>query len=77
MPKCAWLLTGSLLALLNHTIGITATIGFLLAAVAWVLATPAALVAVASLSAWHLLNAHTPEAFRRRTRRPAPAPAST
>lgn len=68
MPKCAWLLTGSLLALLNHTIGITATIGFLLAAVAWVLATPAALVAVASLAAWHLMNFHGPRVTRNGSR---------
>jgi hypothetical protein len=72
MPKCAWLLLTSLLALLHHTIGLAATINFLLAAITWTLATPAALVAVASLSAWHLLNAHTPQAFRRRTPRPTP-----
>lgn len=70
MPKCAWLLIGSLLALLNHTIGVAATIGFLLSAVLWVFATPAALVMVASLAAWHLLNCHSPRLARAR-RRPA------
>jgi hypothetical protein len=64
MPKCAWLLIISLLAILHHAIGIAATVAFLLAAVVWVFATPAALIAVAALAAWHLLNTHAP---RRRT----------
>jgi hypothetical protein len=60
MPKCAWLLIISLLAILHHAIGIAATVAFALNTVAWVFATPAALIAVAALAAWHLLNAHTP-----------------
>lgn len=70
LPKCAWLLIVSLIALLNHAIGIAATIGFLLTAALWVFQTPAALIAVAALAAWHLLNFHAP---RTRRRRPAPA----
>lgn len=65
MPRCAWLLIGSLLLLLNHTIGLAATLGFLLAAVAWTITTPAALVAIASLAAWHLLGFHAPHRRRR------------
>lgn len=70
MPKCAWILIATLTAILHHAIGLAATIAFLLNAVLWVFATPAALVAVAALAAWHLLNAHTPH-----TRRRTPAPA--
>jgi hypothetical protein len=68
MPKCAWLLTISLLAILPPPIGIAATIAFALSVVVWVFATPAALVTVAALAAWHLLNAHTPRARRRTVR---------
>lgn len=66
MPKCAWILIGSLLLIMSHTIGLAATVGFLLSAALWVLNTPAALVIVASLAAWHLLNAHTPRFARAR-----------
>jgi hypothetical protein len=65
LPNCAWLLIGSLIALMHHTIGLAATIGFLLAATLWVLNTPAALVAIASLAAWHLTSCHTPRTARR------------
>lgn len=68
MPRCAWLLIASLLFLLNHTIGLPATINFLFAVVAWTITTPAALVMIASLAAWHLLSYHAP---RRRHRAPA------
>lgn len=64
MPKCAWVLTIALTAILHHAIGLAATIGFLLAAVLWVFATPAALVMVASLAAWHLMNFHGPRVTR-------------
>lgn len=64
MPKCAWILLVSLLAILHHAIGIGATLTFALSAIVWVFATPAALIAVASLAAWHLLNAHTPRTAR-------------
>lgn len=72
MPKCAQILIGSLLLLLNHTIGAAPTIGFLLAATVWILTTPAPLVMIASLAAWHLLNCHAPRTARAR-RHPAPA----
>lgn len=65
MPKCAWILIITLAAIMHHAIGIPATIGFLLSAVLWIFQTPAALVAVASAAAWHLLNFHAPR--RRRT----------
>jgi hypothetical protein len=65
MPKCAWILTITLLAILHHAIGIAATIAFLLNVVVWIFATPAALIAIAAVAAWHLLNAHTPLTRRR------------
>lgn len=64
MPRCAWILLASLAALLHHTIGLAATVGFLLSAAAWVLATPAALVMVAALAAHHLLTYHAPRPAR-------------
>lgn len=66
LPRCAWLLIGSLLLLLNQTIGAAATVGFLLAAIAWTITTPAMLVAIASISAWHLTSCHTPRTTRAR-----------
>lgn len=60
MPKCAWLLLITLTAILHHAIGVAATIAFALNTVLWIFATPAALIAVASLAAWHLTNCHTP-----------------
>ena len=68
MPKCAWILLIALAAILHHAIGIPATIAFALNTVLWVFATPAALVAVAALATWHLINAHAPN-----TRRHTPA----
>lgn len=65
MPKCAWILIAALTLILHHAIGIAATIAFAFTVVAWIAATPAALIAVASLAAWHLLNAHTPHTHRR------------
>jgi hypothetical protein len=66
MPRCAWILIGSLFFLLSHAIGTTATLALPFQLAAWVLHTPAALIAVASLAAWHLTNYHAP-------RRPARA----
>ncbi|MGW1616358.1 hypothetical protein ACWCQZ_44320 [Streptomyces sp. NPDC002285] len=66
MPKCAWILIGSLLLICSQTIGLAATLTFLVSAAFWVLTTEAALVIVASLAAWHLLNAHTPRFARAR-----------
>lgn len=60
MPKCAWLLIATLALLLHQAIGLAATIAFALNAIAWATTTPAALVAVAALAAWHLTNCHTP-----------------
>ncbi|HEY9441642.1 MAG TPA: hypothetical protein VIQ25_00240 [Gemmatimonadales bacterium] len=72
LPKCAWILITAITLLLAQTIGLPATIAFLFAAVGWVATTKAALVAVASLAAWHLLNAHTPRTRRPRTARAHP-----
>lgn len=69
MPRCAWLLIGSLALILNHTIGLPATIGFAFAVVGWAATTPAALVMIASLAAWHLLSYHAPRSRRPRTLR--------
>lgn len=66
MPKCAWILTVALTLILNQTIGIAATLNFVISAVFWIATTPAALIAVASLAAWHLTSCHAP---RTRTRR--------
>jgi hypothetical protein len=60
MPKCAQILLTALALLLNHSIGIAETLNFALATVVWTATTPAALVAVAALAAWHLTNCHTP-----------------
>jgi hypothetical protein len=68
MPRCAWILTGSLFFLLSHAIGTTATLALPFQLAAWVLHTPAALIAVASLAAWHLTSFHAP-----RRRRPVHA----
>jgi len=65
MPRCAWILLISLAAIMHHAIGLAATVGFLLAAVLWVFQTPAALVMIASLAAWHLTSCHTPRTRRR------------
>lgn len=66
MPRCAWILIIALTAILHHAIGIPATVAFLLNAVLWVFATPAALIAVAALAAWHLTNYHAPRPERAR-----------
>jgi uncharacterized integral membrane protein len=65
MPKCAWILIATLTLILHHAIGIAATIAFAFDVLAWTAATPAALIAIAAVAAWHLLNAHTPLARRR------------
>jgi hypothetical protein len=60
MPKCAQILLTALALLLHQAIGIAETLNFALASVVWTATTPAALVAVAALAAWHLTNCHTP-----------------
>lgn len=60
MPKCAWLLITALTLLLHQTIGAAATVDFAFAVATWTATTPAALVIIASLAAWHLLNAPHP-----------------
>jgi hypothetical protein len=68
MPKCAWILIGSLFFLLSHTIGTAATVALPFQIAAWVIHTPAALVAVAALAAWHLTAFHAPRPRRRPVR---------
>ncbi|MFF7130007.1 hypothetical protein [Streptomyces sp. NPDC008240] len=68
MPRCAWILIGSLFLILNQTIGTAATLAIPFQILAWTVHTPAALVMIASLAGWHLLNYHAP-----RRRRTAPA----
>jgi hypothetical protein len=60
MPRCAQLLIGALTLLAHHTIGLTVVLEVTAAVVAWAASTPAALIAIASLAAWHLLNEHPP-----------------
>lgn len=60
MPRCAWILLAALFLLLSHAIGTAATVALPFQLAAWVVHTPAALIAVASLAAWHLLNFHAP-----------------
>lgn len=66
MPRCAQVLLGALTLLLHQTIGLTAALEITLAIVTWAVATPAALVIVASLAAWHLSNFHGPQPARAR-----------
>lgn len=66
MPRCAWLLIGALTLLLHQTVGIAAVLEAAVALTAWTATTPAALVAIASLAAWHLLNEHPPRTARAR-----------
>jgi hypothetical protein len=67
MPRCAWLLIGALTLLAHHTIGLAAVIETAAAVTAWAVSTPAVLIAIASLAAWHLLNEHPPRTARART----------
>ncbi|MBD9700673.1 hypothetical protein IHE56_00915 [Streptomyces sp. ID01-12c] len=60
MPRCAWLLIGALTLLLHQTIGIGVVLEATAGLAAWTATTPAALVTIASLAAWHLCNAHPP-----------------
>lgn len=66
MPRCAQVLLGALTLLLHQTIGLTFALEIALSIVTWAVATPAVLVAVASLAAWHLLNEHPPQTARAR-----------
>jgi hypothetical protein len=66
MPRCAWLLIGALTLLLHQTIGIAVVLEATADLAAWTATTPAALVAIASLAAWHLCNAHPPRTARAR-----------
>ncbi len=60
MPRCAWLLIGALTLLLHQTISLPVVLETAVALTAWTATTPAALVAIASLAAWHLCNAPHP-----------------
>jgi alkanesulfonate monooxygenase SsuD/methylene tetrahydromethanopterin reductase-like flavin-dependent oxidoreductase (luciferase family) len=66
MPRCAWLLIGALTLLAHQTIGLPAVVEAAAAITTWVATTPAVLVAIASLAAWHLLNEHLPRTARAR-----------
>jgi hypothetical protein len=66
MPRCAQLLLGALTLLLHQTVGLTAVVEAVAAVLAWAATTPAALVIVASLAAWHLSNFHGPHPARAR-----------
>jgi hypothetical protein len=64
MPRCAQLLIGALTLLLHQTVGLPAVLETAAAVTAWAASTPAVLVAIASLAAWHLLNEHPPRTAR-------------
>jgi hypothetical protein len=64
MPRCAWLLIGALTLLLHQTTGLAVVVEAAFAATTWAATTPAALIAIASLAAWHLLNEHPPRTAR-------------
>lgn len=66
MPRCAWILLAALFLLLSHAIGTAATLALPFQLAAWVAHTPAALIAVAALAAWHLTSFHAPHPRRRR-----------
>ncbi|MBD9723469.1 hypothetical protein PV755_45300 [Streptomyces caniscabiei] len=66
MPRCAWLLIGALTLLLHQTVGIAVVLEATVALTVWAVTTPAVLVAIASLAAWHLCNAHPPRTARAR-----------
>jgi hypothetical protein len=66
MPRCAWLLLGALTLLLHQTVGLTAVVEAAFTVTAWAITTPAALVAIAALAAWHLSNFHGPHPARAR-----------
>jgi uncharacterized membrane protein len=66
MPRCAWLLIGALTLLAHHTIGLAVVLEATAAIVAWAVSTPAVLIAIAALAAWHLLNEHPPRTARAR-----------
>lgn len=67
MPKCAWLLIGAITLLLHQTIGLAAVLEAAISVTAWTASTPAALIAIAALAAWHLCNEHPPRTARART----------
>lgn len=67
MPRCAWLLIGALTLLAHQTVGIPTVLEAAAAVTAWAASTPAVLVTIAALAAWHLLNAHPPRTARTRT----------
>ncbi|MFF7837580.1 hypothetical protein ACFZC6_01900 [Streptomyces ossamyceticus] len=67
MPRCAQLLLGALTLLLHQTVGLTAVVEAALAVTLWAATTPAVLVAIAALAAWHLMNEHPPRTARAHT----------
>lgn len=67
MPRCAWLLIGALTLLAHHTIGLGAVVDAAFAITMWAANTPAVLIAVAALAAWHLAYQHPPRTTRAHT----------
>lgn len=67
MPRCAWLLIGALTLLAHQTVGLAAVAEAAAAVTAWAVSTPAVLVTVAALAAWHLAYQHPPRTARTRT----------
>jgi hypothetical protein len=59
-------LLGALTLLLHQTVGLATVVEATLAVTLWAASTPAVLVAIAAIAAWHLLNAHTPHPARAR-----------
>lgn len=66
MPRCAQLLIGALTLLLHQTVGLAAVVEAAFAVTAWAMTTPAVLVAIAALAAWHLAYQHPPRTARAR-----------
>lgn len=64
MPRCAWLLIGALTLLLHQTVGLAVVVETAFAITAWAVSTPAVLVAIAALAAWHLTYQHPPRTAR-------------
>lgn len=66
MPRCAQVLLGALTLLLHQTVGLATVAEIAAAVTAWAVTTPAVLVAVAALAAWHLAYEHPPRTARAR-----------
>lgn len=67
MPRCAWLLIAALTLLAHQTVGLATVVEAGFAVTTWAASTPAVLVAIAALAAWHLTYQHSPRTTRART----------